>query len=246
MVPGDCLAGAKEFDVDVHFHGLADVVADEWTQAGLDGVLAVANAGAWSRDYRRVYGHPGVLEEILERVTKSVSDLCPKASLEPKRLALSGWSAGYSVIRHILRDSGPDRVDAVLLSDGIHAALAPTDSDPRGVLSVDVAPFVMFGELATSGKKLFSITHSSIRPPDYASTTETTDYLLSQLGVTRAPTTMANLPGPSRDAEHPATRADQGAFHVRGYQGDQAPDHIWQLRQMDSTLFADLKAWWQR
>jgi hypothetical protein len=246
MVPGDCLAGAKEYDVDVHFHGLADVVADEWTQAGLDGVLAVANAGAWSRDYRRVYGHRGALGEVLERVEKAVSDLCPKATLEPKRLALSGWSAGYSVIRHILRDSGPDRVDAVLLSDGIHAALEPTASDPRGVLPVDVAPFVEFGRLATSGKKLFSITHSSIRPPDYASTTETTDYLLGQLGVPRTQTQWAKIEGPSRDAAQPQSQVDVSGLHVRGYEGDQAPDHIWQLRQMDSTLFADLKAWWQR
>jgi hypothetical protein len=246
LVPGDCLAGAKEYDLDVHFHGLADVVADEWTQAEVDGVLAVANAGAWSRDYRRVYGHPGVLGEILERAANAVSALCPRASLEPKRLALSGWSAGYSVIRHILRDSGPERVDAVLLSDGIHAALAPTASNPRGVLPVDVAPFVEFGRLATAGKKLFSITHSSIRPPDYASTTEATDYLLSELRVARTQAKWANVEGPTRDAAQPTSQVDSAGLHVRGYDGDQAPDHIWQLRQMDSTLFADLKAWWGR
>ncbi len=246
FVSDDCLAGAKKYDLLVHFHGLADVVSEEWTQAGVRGVLAVANAGAWSRDYRRVYGHSGVLGDVLSRVDEKVRELCPGAPSELRRLALGGFSAGYSVVRHILRDEGAGRVDAVLLSDGIHAGFSPTESEPRRVLAYDVEPFVEFGRLAVSGKKLFSITHSSIRPPDYASTTETTDYLLSELGVARTPADVGPLSGPSRDPRAPTTRADSGGLHVRGYEGEQAPDHVWQLRAMDATLFSDLKLWWER
>ncbi len=247
FAPGDCFAGDDAaYDLVVHFHGLADVVQAQREKAGVGDVLAVVNAGAWSRDYRREYGSPGTLDTVLSRVSGEVEKLCPGKKHAPGRLALSGWSAGYSVIRHILGDSGPERVDAVLLSDGIHAGLAPSDGDPRGVLPVDVASFVTFGKLATEGKKLMSITHSSIRTPDYASTTETTDYLLSQLGLTRQKTTLSAIDGPSRDASKPTSEVDKAGFHLRGYEGPTAPDHIWQIRSMGETLFVDLKTWWAR
>lgn len=245
LAPGDCFADGAPYDLVVHFHGLADVVAGERDEAELDGVLAVANAGAWSRDYRREYGRPGTLDAVLERVDGELDRLCPGKKRELRRLALSGWSAGYSVIRHVLRDSGPERVDAVLLSDGIHASLAPSDADRRGVLSTDVDSFVRFGKLALEGKKLFSITHSSIQTPDYASTTETTNYLLSQLGLGRTLLGAASSE-PSRDPGRPTSEVVRGGLHVRGYAGPTAPDHVWQIRSMGPTLFSDLKTWWAK
>lgn len=250
----DCLRGSDSYDLVVHFHGVSDAVERQWNTARLGGVLAVANAGTWGRDYKAVYERGGAYQRLLDRIDGQLAELCPERPSKVRRVALSGWSAGYAAIRAMLRDVGNEPVDAVLLSDGIHASLIGGAQGGRGVLPADVEPFVAFGELAIRGEKLLSITHSSIRTPDYASTTETTDYLLDRLGLERkrAGTSSGSAPPP----QAPATGTDQRVelltelekqgFHLRGYSGESGPEHGWHLHALDDTLFADLRAWWSR
>src|SRR5690606_33609103 len=138
----------------------------QWNTARLGGVLAVANAGTWGRDCKAVYEQGGAYQRLLDRIDAQLAELCPQRPPKVRRVALSGWSAGYAAIRAMLRDVGNEPVDAVLLSDGIHASLIGGAQGGRGVLPADVEPFVAFGELAVRGDKLLSITHSSIRTPD--------------------------------------------------------------------------------
>ena len=75
------------------------------------------------------------------------------------------------------------------------------------------------------------ITHTRQVPEGYASTTETSDYLISQLGGTRA----------GRGAEWgeglvETGRFSRGGFEVIGFEGAEAKDHLQHLRSLGLFL----------
>jgi hypothetical protein len=72
-----------------------------------------------------------------------------------------------------------------------------------------------------AGKKYFVVTHTQIVPPDYASTTETADYLLHGLQIKRQESRKV---GPILTQQ--LTEARVGKFILVGYEGDTAADHI--------------------
>ena len=69
-----------------------------------------------------------------------------------------------------------------------------------------------------------AITHSSIVPPDYASSTEATAALLSAVGV--APSTEIHAVEFGESAMTPSVFADAGNLHVRGFRGYGPHDHF--------------------
>jgi hypothetical protein len=148
---------------------------------------------------------------------------------------LTAWSAGYGAVRTILRDKANlDRVDGVSLLDGIHASYSPEGkplANGGTVNATDLDSFLEFARLAVAGKKTFVITHSQIFPATYASTTECTNFLLGALNLAR---TMAPRDGPM--SMHQLTAVDAGHFHVRGYSGETAPDHIDHIHAMSEWL----------
>jgi hypothetical protein len=101
------------------------------------------------------------------------------------------YGAGHGAVRAILRDPGHYRdVAAVLLLDGLHTSYVPEGQvvETGGVLdTTNLEAFVRFARAAMHGEKRFVITHSEIFPGTFASTTETTDFLIAQLGLRRTP-----------------------------------------------------------
>ncbi len=75
------------------------------------------------------------------------------------------------------------------------------------------------------------VTHSEIFPGTYASTTETTDYLLAQLGLHRRPVLKWGPMGLQQLSE---VRA--GRFLLMGFAGNSAPDHVDQLHASPEWL----------
>ncbi len=159
---------------------------------------------------------------------------------KPRRIALSGWSAGYgSVFRILDRPANVARIDAVLLADGLHAGFEPGNQYDRHVSFDQMAPFVAYADEAVAGRKLFAVTHSAI-PTPYASTTETADYLLAQESLERSP---SKEPAP-RPRMLPRTRADSGDFHVMGFAGANEAAHCDHLHAFGETLLPYLKTRW--
>src|SRR5262249_25657736 len=78
---------------------------------------------------------------------------------------------------------------------------------------------VRFMHDAQHGKKLFVMTHSSIVPGDYASTTDVADALALDLGATWNKDALAGPPGAIRGI-------DVGDAHLRGFAGQAARDHV--------------------
>ena len=82
-----------------------------------------------------------------------------------------------------------------------------------------------------AGRKRMVATHSEIFPGTYASTTETADYLLAQLGLRRRAVLKW---GPMGTQQLSETRA--GKFRILGYAGNSAPDHVDQLHSLPVFL----------
>lgn len=242
FIPNGCSSVQKPYDLVVHFHGAPTAMEPAFDKSGVGGVLAILNLGIGSGAYEDAFQVPGAFQELLGRVTTVVSEMCPGASMKLDRIALSSWSAGYGAVWHIIdRQSNADRIDAVLLSDGLHVGFEPDKKRERVVNSASMAAFTLFADRAVNGEKLFAITHSSIVTP-YASTTETANYLLQQENIPRI---SLNEQGP-RPNMIQISRGDRGALHVLGYAGNDKPDHCDQLHAIGDTLFPYLRDRWAR
>jgi hypothetical protein len=240
-VPQGCRSVADRYDLMVHFHGAPAVVEQAFERSELDGVLVTVNLGIGSGAYEDAFAGPGSYDAMLAGIAATVARLCPGAAREARRVALTGWSAGYGAIRRILdRVEDARRVDAVLLADGLHTGFEGSKWS-RQVSAVGMAPFTLFADEAVAGRKLFALTHSSIETP-YASTTETASFLLDVENVDRVPT---SAPGP-RPGMVQSSAADRGHFHVRGYAGNDKTAHCDHLHAFGDILLPYLRERWAK
>jgi hypothetical protein len=242
FIPEGCRSVQQSYDLVVHFHGAPTSLEPTYERSGIGGVLAIFNLGNGSGKYEEAFAQPGSFEDALSRTAEVVAELCPGASRVQRRIALSAWSAGYGSIWKVLdRQALADRVDAVLLADGLHGGFEPDHKAQRVVNADQMAAFSLYADRAAAGEKLLAITHSSIMTP-YASTTETASFLLMQQNIPRV---TQNLPGP-RPGMLMLSRADRGSLHVQGYAGNDAPAHCDHLHAMGDTLFPYLRDLWSR
>jgi len=239
LIPADCLGDSESYDVVIHFHGIHTALEPAMMRSRLHAVMLILDDGIGASVYSQKYQFDWSLGWLLRRVDRVVKEQCPMPGRHVGRVALSAWSAGYAAVWRILtHPEAAVKVDAVLLADGLHARLG--NGGELG--AVDMRPFLGFAREAAAGKKLLSITHSEIPTPGYASTTETADYLLAELGVRRLP---ERHDGPRPGMVRLST-AERGFFSVEGYGGISKrahSDHQW---AMGSTLLPRLKDWWTR
>jgi hypothetical protein len=145
-----------------------------------------------------------------------------------RHLAMSAWSAGFVGIEAALSQPWAKDIDAVILIDGLHAPRAN-----EVAFKAQMKPFVDFAARAAQGERSFLISHSSIDPPDFASTTECAHYLIASLG---------GRPQPVRRSDHFGLELveffSQGDFQVRGYAGNDKADHCAQLAVLRDAFVA--------
>jgi hypothetical protein len=207
------------------FHGGAWIpeVAAAQNRMAVIGV----QAGAGSSSYAKLFDDP-------QRFLRLLREAETKAGFPFGRVTIGGWSAGCGALRQILK--GPEsyaRVNAVLSIDGIHTDYA--DGKP-GPLESTLGPdnlqvWLQLGRDAAAGRKRFLMTHSEIFPGTYASTTETADYLLAQLGIPRRAVLRWGPMGLQQ-----LSFAARGRFLLLGYAGNSAPDHVDQLHSLPVFL----------
>lgn len=235
---GGCSALKPNYDLLIHFHGNPFVVEPGFLDAKINGALLVANLGIMSGPYERIFSVPGALDQLITNANQVIDDECG-GHHKPARIALSGWSGGYgAIVRLLAQPKEAARIDAVLLADGLHVGFEP--SDPHHANRAQLAPVVQFAEQAKVGQKLFAITHTEIRPPDYASTTQTANSLLESLGMSAAP---RNHVGP-RPSMQLTSLAEQGGFSIQGYAGEGPKNHCDHLYAIGKTLFTRLAGYW--
>ena len=223
-----------ELHLVIHFLGAAWLPEYAVSRLGKNTVCAVVNLGAGSGIYDRAFSEPAAFDSLLAGIAREISDVSD-APAHFRRVTLVGFSAGHGAVRVILRDPAHfERVDAVLLLDGMHTSYVPEGTvlaaggtlDPR-----NLDAFVRFAQAAMRGQKRFLVTHSEIFPGTFASTTETADYVLHALGLRRTPVLRWGPRGMQQLSEVHA-----GGFDLLGFAGNTAPDHIDHFQAMPEFL----------
>ena len=218
----------------VHFHGAAFVPEAAVARLGANSVGATVTLAPGSGLYDRTFSDPAVYDSLLAAIAREVA-VAVGGPVTFRHVTLVGFSAGHGAIRAILRDSRHfDAVGGVLLLDGLHTSYVPegTVVEKGGALDErNLEPFVRFGQAAIRGEKRFVVTHSEIFPGTFASTTETTDYLVQALGLRRTPVLEWGPGGMQQLSE-----VRKGRLEILGFAGNSAPDHIDQFHGMPEFL----------
>ena len=189
--------------------------------------VVTVQAGSGSGTYARLFDDP-------ERFPALLKEAENKAGVRFGRVMLGGWSAGCGALRQILQAPGAyARVSAALMIDGIHTDYVDGKPGPLesklGGENLEV--WLQLARDAMAGRKRAIVTHSEIFPGTFASTTETADYLLKQLDLTRRPVLKWGPMGLQQLSE-----ARAGKFQLLGYAGNAAPDHVDQLHSLPVYL----------
>ena len=195
------------YDLYIHFHGNTRVVLESAEHVHLNALVAIVNLGVGSAPYEDAYAMPGSYKALLEGIARGAAER-GLAAPHVRRIAIGTWSAGYGAVSGILRQKdGRDGLDALLCMDGIHVGY--NEEGPHEPKRLNLAPFIDAAKSAARGEFLFSITHSSVIPEGYASTTETADVLLDEVGARRATADASEAP------EHVEIAAAKGAVAKR-------------------------------
>jgi hypothetical protein len=215
----------RKLPLFIHFHGstwLPEVAAAQNGKA----VISV-QIGSGSGVYARAFASRETFGNLLKEAER-------KAAVAFEPVGLTAWSAGYGAVREILKTpAGYERVQFVLLLDGLHTGYQTGKPGPKEsqLIGENLEVFVKFGKDAVAGKKQLIVTHTEIFPGTFASTTETADYLIEQVGLKRRATLKW---GPLQTQQ--LSKVRKGKFLLLGYAGNSAPDHVDQLHALPEYL----------
>lgn len=205
--------GLKPTQLIIHFHSspwLPEMAArSRFPRAA---VLTI-NLGAGSDVYRLPFTEPNRYRLLIEEAERA-------AQTKFQTIVLSSFSAGYGAIREILRDkSNFARIQSIILADSLYAGYG---NEPD-----DLNPFLAY---IKAGKRLI-MTHSELYPGTYAATFEAADWLIKQLGAKRKAILKWGPVGMQQLSE-----VNIFDFHVLGFAGNSADDHVDHLYGLERWL----------
>lgn len=221
------LDASGRFDLVIHLLG-DELARRELAESRQNFALysLTLNAG---ENYATLFSGTGFYGQIVQQVEEALGH----GSGTPARVrhvALSAWSGGYMGVLAALAQPSAKGVDAVILIDGMHG--------PRDALAHQLAPFIEYARRASTGERFMFVTHSSIDPPDFASTTESAHLLISALGA--RPQLVQRKDRYGLELVEYFTRGD---FHVRGYAGNDKADHCAQVTLLRDAYRALGRRW---
>lgn len=224
------------FDVMFHFHG-HEPVRKEWTQVMDGAVLVGIDLGIGSGPYASAFSAPDSFKKLVESVEKAMAEKTGKKNAHVRHIGLSAWSAGYGAVGEILEQAYAKKlVDTVILLDGLHSGYSGDSLNDAQLL-----PFTEFAKEASQKQRFMFVSHSSIIPPGYASTTETAKYLIEKVGGRPK---KAKPRGSDPMGLDMNTRFSKGNFHVRGYNGNDKMDHCAHIGLLRDVLKIHVKPRW--
>ena len=216
------LAGKAEAPLLVFLHGGAWIPEAAAAKHGMAALVIQRGDG-----YRALF-------EKEDAFTALVAEASSKAALRWTGITVGGWSAGCQGIRQMFRSpSAVKLIDRVVMIDGIHTSYLDGKPGPlESKMDTDtLKPVAAFAREAMAGRKRLLITHSEIFPGTFASTTETADWLLRDIGVARRAVLAW---GPMKTQQ--LSEAASGSFRLLGFAGNSAPDHVDQLHALSDWL----------
>ena len=231
------ISKSGQFDVIFHFHG-HEPIRKEFVKTAKGIVLVGIDLGIGSGAYQAPFSSPATFTNLLASVEAAVARHAGRPSAKIRKIALSSWSAGYGATEQILRQPAGKKVDAVILLDSLHAGY--TDEQSHTLKGDQLTPFVDFARRAAKKQTFMFLSHSSIIPPGYASTTEVADYVVGKLGSKPKKAQRRDVLGLDM-----IQRFDRGNLHVRGYTGDDKPDHCAHIGLMADIVRSHLEPRWK-
>lgn len=228
---------AGGFDLVVHFHG-HEPIRKEFVKSAKGVVLVGVDLGIGSGAYANGFAAPHVFTNLIASVEQAMAKRTGNKKAYVRKLALSSWSAGYGAIEQILRQPAGKKVDALVLLDSLHAGYA--DESQKTLKVAQIEPFIAFAKKAAAGHAFMFMSHSSIIPPGYASTTEVASFVVGELHGKLHKAKKKDVLGLEM-----IDRFDRGGFHVRGYEGDDKPDHCAHIGLMKEVVGKHLQPRWK-
>ncbi|MBK7580023.1 MAG: hypothetical protein IPI67_07425 [Myxococcales bacterium] len=230
------IASNGGFDVVFHFHG-HEPVRKEWTQVMDGAVLVGIDLGIGSGPYASTFSSPEAFKKLVDSVEKAMADKTGKKNAHVRHVGLSAWSAGYGAVGEILGQPYAKKlVDTVILLDGLHSGYSGDSLN-----ELQLQPFVDFAKQAAGKHGFMFVSHSSIIPPGYASTTETAKFLIEKVGGRPRKTKPRGADPMGLDLN---SRFSKGNFHVRGYNGNDKMDHCAHIGLLRDVLKVHVKRRW--
>jgi hypothetical protein len=215
------------FDLVIHLHG--DELARRELAVSRQSFVLYSLTLAPGENYAALFSGSGLYGHIVAGVETALGE-SRGTPAHVGHVALSAWSAGYMGILATLAQPEAKDVDAIVLIDGMHG--------PRDALARQLAPFVDYARRAAAGERFLLVTHSSIDPPDFASTTESAHHLISALGA--RPRAVRRNDRYGLELVEFFTQKD---FHVRGYAGNDKADHCAQVALLRDAFEALGRRW---
>jgi hypothetical protein len=207
---------SSQFDLVVHLHG-EEPVRREVVESGQPLVLLAITLGpaeSYAPLLTGAHANRAIIAEVEQALSKRLG-----RDVRARKVALSAWSAGFVGVAAAVSNDAGNAVDAVVLIDGLHA---PRNN--RAAFEAQLDPFLKYARLAVAGQRFMFISHSSIDPPDFASTTESAHYLMQRLGG--RPEAVRRQDAFGLELVELFSRGD---LHIRGYAGNDKADHCAQL-----------------
>jgi hypothetical protein len=220
------LDAAGRFDLIIHLHG-DEPVLRELVKSEQRFVLYSLTVPP-DESYARLFSGSHLYESLVAELEQALSKRTGTAA-RARHVVLSAWSAGFVGVEAALAQPVSRDADAVVLVDGLHAPRTDIEA-----FKAQLQPFADYAARAAANERFMFVSHSSIDPPGYASTTECAHYLIA--GVGGKPIAVRRNDPLGLELVEYFTR---GNFHVRGYAGNDKPDHCAQLgvlRDVYATL----------
>lgn len=223
----------------VHFHGASWLIEQHVARSASHAALVTVNLGAGSSRYAAPFADAAAFSALLDDAAQVTTRITGRRTTWSS-VTLTSFSAGYGAVRAILsQPAHAARISAVILLDSLHASYviegdpsAPRSKDPE-VKVADLDVFMRLAADAAAGRKRFWVTHSEVYPGTYASTTDAANALLASLGLPRRPVLKHGPLGMQQLSD-----AQRGGFHVLGFAGNSAPDHVDHLYALGDWLRA--------
>lgn len=223
LAPKPGRTGTLPLAVVFHAGAWLPEVAGHEAGTAVIGVQLAASSGG----YAAAVAETGWLASLLEEAER-------KAGVRFRPITLVGWSAGCGALRELLKQpDAASHVDRVVAIDGIHTDYADGKPGPleSRLETGKLEPWLAFAREAVAGRKRLLLLHTEIFPGTFASTTETADWLVRELGLRRRPVARW---GPRGTVLLSDTRA--GRLRIQGFAGNSAPDHVDLLHALPEIL----------
>ncbi len=224
------LGALDRFDLIIHLNG-DEPVRRELIKSQQLFVLYTLTLGP-DKSYAPLFSSSYLFDAVIAGVERAVSKQTGKAA-RVGHIALSAWSAGFVGIEAALGQAKASDIDAVILIDGLHAP-----RNDRNAFKAQLQPFVDYAARAAAKERFMFVSHSSIDPPNFASTSECAHYLIASLGGKPEPVQRADALGLEL-----VEFFSKGDLHVRGYAGNDKADHCAQLALLRDAYVALGRRW---